>query len=109
MTNDQTLAPEEESNPKWQIKQTKEIEEDKKIDTTEAVTTKQEDSAENPAKDSQTIYASNRKEDLGPPYEIVLERKTRDTTEPHMSQCQIQRERRKRQKPSILSLWRNKE
>ena len=42
---------------------------------------KQEDSAENTAKDPQTIYASNRKDDLSPIYKIVLERKTTDTTE----------------------------
>ena len=97
VTNDQTLAPEEESNPKWQINQTREIDEDKEKDTTEAATTKQEDSAESPAKDSQTIYASNRKEDLRPTYEIVQERKTKDTTEAHEPESEPERKKKKKE------------
>ena len=95
MTNIQALASEDESSPKWQSKQTEEIEEEREKDATEAETMKQEDSAENTAKDPQTIYASNRKDDLRPIYEIVLERKTTDTTEPHEPESDPEKKKKK--------------
>merc|ERR1711893_564611 len=56
VTNIQALASVDESSPKWQSKQTEEIEEEREKDATETETMKQEHSAENIAKDPHTIY-----------------------------------------------------
>ena len=95
MTDIQALASEDESNPKWQSKQTEEIEEEREKDATETETMKQEDSAENIAKDPQIIYASNRKDYLRPIYEIVLERKTTGTKEPHEPESDPEKKKKK--------------
>ena len=102
VTNIQALASEDESNPKWQSKQTEEIEEEREKDATETETMKQEDSAENIAKDPQTIYASNRKDNLRPIYEIVLERKTTGTTEPHEPEANSEKKKKKTETISSL-------
>ena len=75
------------------IHETELIEEEREKDAAE--TMMQRDSAENSAKDPQSIFASYRMDNLRPIYEIVLERKTADTTEPHEPEADSERKKKK--------------
>ena len=95
MTNIRTLASADESSPKWQSKQTRKVEEEREKDPTKAATMMQKDSAENSENDPQSIFASNNKDNLRPIFEITLERKIADTTEPLEPEADLKKKKKK--------------